>query len=95
MELASVTRGLHMHAHHLIRSQQQQVLYPSNYRPSYGGGDSYGDDDEDANSMLDYDEATEMVRNAKMQAQCVNVSDGCLYIDYKFCGYLPDDFADW
>jgi len=38
---------------------------------------------------LQYDIALEIIRRAKNDGRTVSVVNGCLYLDYKFAGFMP------
>ncbi|CAD5234090.1 unnamed protein product [Bursaphelenchus xylophilus] len=40
-------------------------------------------------SQLDPDTADDLIRKAKNDGQTVSVVNGCLYLDYKFAGFMP------
>jgi hypothetical protein len=40
-------------------------------------------------NMLDEEHADMLIRKAKNDGQTVSVMNGCLYLDYKFMGFLP------
>jgi hypothetical protein len=39
--------------------------------------------------QLDEEQADMLIRKAKNDGQTVSVMNGCLYLDYKFQGFLP------
>ncbi|CAD5230065.1 unnamed protein product [Bursaphelenchus okinawaensis] len=40
-------------------------------------------------NQLDPDTANDLIRKAKNDGQTVSVVNGCLYLDYKFAGFMP------
>lgn len=39
--------------------------------------------------MMDEESADNLIRQAKNSGQTVSIVNGCLYVDYKFIGFLP------
>ncbi|KAI6225440.1 hypothetical protein M3Y99_01336900 [Aphelenchoides fujianensis] len=44
-------------------------------------------------SKLDEEHADQLIRKAKNDGQTVSVVNGCLYLDYKFAGFMPASMA--
>lgn len=40
-------------------------------------------------NQLDEETVDDLIRKAKNDGQTVSVVNGCLYLDYKFAGFMP------